>query len=125
VVATSLGAEHNPDDDDSPLTFISHLTIVSEGCLDPAMLFMVQYFDIEDNLNGNLREFKPWIIYLYDFNLKCWHMLNQQSPHHSYMSAVEPILEQFDKDKTYNLSNNNPHSIPVDRIESILKNIKY
>jgi hypothetical protein len=81
----NIGAAHNSDgDDDNPLTFISDLTIVCEGRLDPPMLFMVQYFDIEDNLVGNLREFKPWIIYVYDFNLKCWNVLNQQPHHHTY-----------------------------------------
>jgi len=65
----NIGAGHNPDDDeDGPLTFISDLTIVSDGRLAPPMLFMLQYFDIEQNLHGGSRAFKPWTIYLYDFN---------------------------------------------------------
>jgi hypothetical protein len=55
-------------------TSLTDLTIISDRTSAPPILCMAQYFGQEKDLCGGLREVKPWIIYMFDFMLKCWHM---------------------------------------------------
>jgi len=79
---------------------ICDITVISDRTSQPPLLCLAQYFGVEDDLQGGLRELQPLIIYLFDFTLQSWHVFDHRSSDHIYSSYVLKVLNEFKHDVT-------------------------
>lgn len=91
---TTINQDGGDVDQMAGLVPISDLTIVSDRTVTPPLLFMAQYHDLEGNLYGGTRTAQPQILLIYNFDSKCWSIIDMtlstlQSKH------VRVILDEF------------------------------
>ena len=102
------------------LTPISDLTILSDGTVTPPLLFIAQYYDLEINLCGGGRTTKPQILFIYNFDSKCWNIIDiQLSTLQS--NHVGVILDEF----RHNFLASNDLEKTKNRLMNYISNIKH
>jgi hypothetical protein len=65
------------DEEVNSSTFISDFSIIVDRQAVPPVLCIAQYFGAEGTLCGGPRQFKPWIIYMFDFAIKSWYIFDR------------------------------------------------
>ncbi len=68
---------------------ISDITVISDKTSQPPLLCLAQYFGVEDELHGGERTVQPWIIYLFYFAHRSWHVFDRHPPDSIYSSHVK------------------------------------
>ena len=75
---TEMNIDGGDLDEKQGSMFISDLTIISDRAVAPPVFFMAQYYDYEIKLCGGYRDFKPQILFIFDFNNKSWNLIDIQ-----------------------------------------------
>ncbi|CAF1165201.1 unnamed protein product [Adineta steineri] len=55
---------------------------------------MVQYYGPENELTGDKRNFEPQLMFVYDFDKKCWNIIDNRSSEFP-SSHIDKMLNQF------------------------------
>ncbi|CAF1496033.1 unnamed protein product [Adineta steineri] len=58
---------------------ISDLSIILDRKTTPAFFCMVQYYGPENELTGDKRNCEPQLMFVYDFDKKCWNIIDNRS----------------------------------------------
>ena len=95
---------------------ISDITVISDKTSQPPLLCLAQYFGVEDDLHGGERTVQPWIIYLFDFAHRSWHVFDRHPPAHIYSSHVQKVLSNFKDDLFSNMADEVINNV-IKRIE--------
>ncbi|CAF1202742.1 unnamed protein product [Rotaria sp. Silwood1] len=100
--------------------FISDLTIVIDRTTTPPTFFMTQYYGTENELCGGMRNIKPQLMFTYNFDLKCWNIIDYRSS--SFQSShADEMLNKFN----HNFVSTDNLQKTIDQIMNYLKIIKH
>lgn len=105
-------------------TFITDLTVLSDRTSSPSTLCVAQYFATEGELTGDVRAFRPWLIFTYDFSADGWCVADLHPRDHEHSSLVPLLLAAFDRLLPKNSSNDADLVRQAEQIISLLAIIK-
>jgi hypothetical protein len=105
---------HCDSDDDAGIQLRS--SSQADKTAQPPLLCLAQYFGIEDDLHGGERTVQLWIIYLFDFAHRSWHVIDRHPPSHAYSSHVKNVINTFKDDLFSDIANDVINNV-INRIE--------
>jgi hypothetical protein len=106
-------------------TLISDLTVVLDRTITPPFLFMSQYYGDEDVLRGGIRTMEPQLAFIYEFDCKCWSIIDGRSSSSSSSNVQSSHLEEIFKKFNYKFVLTDDLEKTNNRVMSYLKIIKH
>ena len=81
---------------------------------------MVQYFGTEGGLLGGATNVQPWLVFMYDFVLREWHVVDRHPRSHARSSLVPMVLSVFMHSNAINPSG---HVDVARQVDDIINNV--